>query len=278
MLSDLSTISVDGEPTLHRPDLVVPVPTKDVVAVTANTRTVSLDGWKRDTLPGTSPGHPRPAYLPVGSATKLTAWAPSTTPARPAPASQVYDCDNYEPRPAKELGLRLDRETTAEGAAPAPDRQGPRRLHADHRRPTPSPDAPTACAWSTGRSRASDRRCASGSWAPTAATSCPARPINKEWIPFEQFITVDDVAKGLQVVLYANVGERNAMTTVTEYRNISIEALDPVLQQTVFPPEVPQATVDLAAGDHTLARDGRSVRLGAAATSARWRTATTPSR
>ena len=255
VLSDLSSVSVDGAPTLKRPDLVVPVPTPDVVAVTANTRTVSLDGWQRDTLPGTLPGHPRPAYLPIGSATQLTAWAPSTTPARPEQPSAVYDCDNYEPRPARELGLKLESQSTPEGPVlrlsakdhaactqiTVPDAKPGRtyRVRMEYR--TLEGKRPEVCLWQIGTD---------------GCDLVPRAPVNNDWIPFEQFITVDDVAKGLQVVLYANVGVRNELKTVTEYRNIAIEALDPVLKQTVFPPEVPQATVNLTAGQHTLSVQG----------------------
>ncbi len=58
------------------------------------------------------------------------------------------------------------------------------------------------------------------------------------------------------MVLYANVGVRGELTTVTEYRNVSITALDAVMTTTVFPPEVPERTITLPAGDHTLTLAG----------------------
>jgi arabinofuranan 3-O-arabinosyltransferase len=255
VLSDPTSIRIDGTVVSTRPDLVVPVPTPNVVAVTANTRTVSLDGWQRDTLPGTTPGRPRPAYLPIPSDTALTAWAPSSTPAQPDAPSAVYDCDNYEPRPAIELGLRLTQRTSAEGDVlrlEAQDHAACTRITVRDAAPgrtyrvrmqfrTVEGKRPEVCLWQLGTD---------------GCNLVPRAPVNTEWTSFEQFVTVEDVATGLQVVLYANVGERHKLTTVTEYRNVTIEALDPVVTTTVFPPEVPQRTVTLPAGDHVLSVTG----------------------
>ena len=251
VLHDPTSVTLDGRTVSSRPDLTIPVPTADVVAVTAGSRTVSLDGWRRDTLPGTAPGQPRPAYLPVGSATTVTAWAPSTTPARPEAASDVYDCNNYEPRPAEELGLRLDRVTDATGPV--------LRLTADDHAACTRITVPDAVPGRTYRVRM-EFRSVEGKrpevclWQ-TGTDGCdlvPRAPINSAWIPFEEFVTIDDVATGLQVVLYANVGVRHELRTVTEYRGISIEAVDPVLTTQAFPPEVQQTTVTVPPGEHTL--------------------------
>jgi arabinofuranan 3-O-arabinosyltransferase len=255
VLSDPTALQIDGTTVLTRPDLVVPVPSPDVLAVTANTRTVSLDGWMRDTLPGATTAEPRPAYLPIGSDTTLTAWAPSVTPAAPSTPSAVYDCDNYEPRPARELGLRLEQVSTGSGRVlrltakdhaactqiTVPDAKPGRTYRVRMQFRTVDGKRPEVCLWQLGTD---------------GCDLVPRAPVSKEWLPFEQFITVDSVATGLQVVLYANVGERHAFTTVTEYRDISIEALDPVLTTTVFPPQLPRKSIDLAAGEHTLAVTG----------------------
>ena len=255
VLSDPTSVQVDGRTVSTRPDLVLPVPTADVVAVTAGTRTVSLDGWRRDTLPGATAGSPRPAYLPVGSATPVTAWAPSATPAAPDAPSEVYDCNNYEPRPARELGLRLDRTgsgeaevlrlTASDHAActriTIPDAEPGRtyRVRLDMR--TVEGKRPEVCLWQIGTD---------------GCDLVPRAPIDDGWIAFDEIVTVDAVATGLQVVLYANVGVRGELTTVTEYRNVSITALDAVMTTTVFPPEVPERTITLPAGDHTLTLAG----------------------
>ena len=57
-------------------------------------------------------------------------------------------------------------------------------------------------------------------------------------------------------VLHADVGERLLGRTVTEYRDVTIEAVDPVLRTTVFPPQMPSVQVDLQAGTHELRVDG----------------------
>ena len=106
----------------------------------------------------------------------------------------------------------------------------------------------------------------------------PRAPIDKDWISFDEFVTVDEVATGLQVVLYANVGVRHELRTVTEYRDVSVERIDPVLKTTIFPPEVPEETVDLDRGRPHADPGGRPGRLGPASRSARWRTASTPGR
>jgi arabinofuranan 3-O-arabinosyltransferase len=255
VLSDPTKVTLDGKVVSTRPDVTIPLPTSDVVAVTAGTRTVSLDGWSRDVLPGATAAAPRPLYLPVGSATPVTVWAPSPVPARPDPPSDVYDCNNYEPRPARELGLRLDREPSTEGdllrlsaddhaactQITVPDAKPGRTYRVRMEFRTVEGKRPDVCLWQIGTD---------------GCDLVPRAPINNDWIPFDEFVTVDDVAEGLQVVLYANVGVRHELRTVTEYRDISIEALDPVLTTTVFPAEVAETTVTVPPGQHTLAVTG----------------------
>ena len=53
----------------------------------------------------------------------------------------------------------------------------------------------------------------------------PRAQLNGQWTPYEQFVTVDDEAKQIQLILHADVGERLQPRTVTDYRNITIEAL-----------------------------------------------------
>ncbi len=248
VLHDPSRVTVDGTTVSTRPDTVVPVARPDVVAVTAGPRTVSLDGWGRSDLPGSTTA----AMLLVGSATPVTAWAPSTKPARPASPSAVYDCDNYHPRPASELGLRLQKLQTAEGTTlrlsardhaactriEVPDARAGRTYRVRMQFRTVTGKRPEVCLWQLGTD---------------GCTLAPRAPITDAWTTYEQFVTVDTVATGLQIVLYANVGVRLGDPTVTEYRHISIEALDPVTRATVFPAEVPATRVHLTAGTHTLA-------------------------
>ncbi len=255
VLTDPTSIRIDGKVVSTRPELTIPVPTSDIVAVTAGTRTMSLDGWNRDSLPGASSTDPRPPYLPIGSATPLVAWAPSPTPARPEDPSEVYDCNNYEPRPARELGLRLLR--TGSGASDVlqlsaddhaactrisiPDAVPGRTYRVRMEMRTVEGKRPEVCLWQIGTD---------------GCDLVPRAPIDDGWIPFDEIVTVDDVATGLQVVLYANVGVRHELRTVTEYRDVSITAIDPVLTTTVFPPEVPEQTVTLSAGEHTFSVEG----------------------
>jgi arabinofuranan 3-O-arabinosyltransferase len=87
--------------------------------------------------------------------------------------------------------------------------------------------------------------------------SLTARPVlSDRWAPFEAFVTVDDVATGLQVVLQANVGQRLLGTTTVEYRGLTVDALDAVATTTVFPPEVAQTPLTLTAGTHTISVEG----------------------
>lgn len=245
VLSDPTRVRIDGDVVSKRPPLELPVPTTDVVAVTAGTRTASLDGWGRDTPPS----------LVIGSATPLTAWAPSDQPADPTEFSEVYDCNNYEPRPASELQLRRDLTQTLEGIVvtlsakdhaactrvvlrdAAPGRTY--RIRLEYR--SLEGKRPQICVWQVG----------------TDGCELAARPVlSDEWTPYEMVVTLDDVAEGMQVILHSDVGQRLLPRTVTEYRDLRIEALDPVLETTVYPPEVPETRVTLDAGTHTLSVTG----------------------
>jgi arabinofuranan 3-O-arabinosyltransferase len=257
VLSDPTQVRLDGEVVSQRPDLTVPLPaTGEPLAVTAGARTVSLDGWARDLLPNASAADPRPAYLPISSATPLTVWAASSEPARPAPPSEVYDCNNYEPRPASELGLSLTtrRDETGEVLRlSARDHAACTRIELTDAEPgrtyrvrmqfrTVEGKRPEVCLWQLGTD---------------GCDLVPRAPVSiGDWTSFEEYLTIDEVATGLQVVLYANVGLRNAFTTTTEYRDIRIDALDPIVETSVFPPEVPPTTVTVDAGEHELSVTG----------------------
>lgn len=255
VLTDPTELQFDGRTIATRPELAIPVPSDDVVAVTAGARTVFLDGWGRDRLPGATSEEPRPAYLPVGSATPVTVWARSARPAQVDAPSEVYDCNNYEPRPAAELKLRLEQVSGADGEVlrlSAVDHAACTRITVRDAAPgrtyrvrmemrTIEGKRPEVCLWQQGTD---------------GCDLVPRAPIDDEWTSFDELVTIEDVAKGLQVVLYANVGVRHQLRTVTEYRNVTIEALDPVVETTVFPPAVPEVTLDLPPGEHTLTIEG----------------------
>ena len=106
----------------------------------------------------------------------------------------------------------------------------------------------------------------------------PRAPIDDDWIPFDEIVTVDEVATGLQVVLYANVGVRHELTTVTEYRDVSITAIDPVLETTVFPPEVVERDGRASSRATTPSRSPAARRARRSSRSDPSRTASTPGR
>ncbi len=257
VLSDPTEVRLNGQVVSTRPDLVVPLESdREPLAVTAGARTVSLDGWGRDALPNADADNPRPAYLPIASDTPLTVWAASTRPARTAPPSEVYDCNNYEPRPARELGLELEKDQTPEGEVlrlRALDHAACTRIDVNDAEPgrtyrvrmefrTIEGKRPEVCLWQIGTD---------------GCDLVPRAPVTTgSWTNFEEFVTIDEVATGLQVVMYANVGLRNAFETVTEYRDIRIEAVDPVLETRVFPPIVPERTVEVEEGTHVLSVTG----------------------
>jgi arabinofuranan 3-O-arabinosyltransferase len=255
LLSDPTVVTVDGVARSSRPALRVPVPTTDVVAVTAGTRTVSLDGWGRDRLPRPPGAAVSSPTVVVGSATPLTVWTPSAEPAKPSPFSDVYDCDNYEPRPAVELGLRRTLLETREGLVvrlSAKDHAACSRVVVTDAKPgrtyrirmeyrTVTGKRPQICVWQEG----------------TDGCELTARPVlSTGWTTYESVVTMDTVATGLQVVLQANVGQRLLPPTTVEFRGVRVEALDAAVRTTVFPPEVPETSVALAAGTHTLAVTG----------------------
>ena len=255
VLSDPTRVTVDGASVSTRPDLRIPVRSTDIVAVTAGTRTVSLDGWGGDALAKATGTQRNPATVVIGSATPLTVWGPSAEPARPTPFSEVYDCNNYEPRPAAELGLRRDIVNTGRGTVvrlTARDHAACTRITVSDAEPgrtyrirleyrSVEGKRPQICIWQIGTDG-----CVVG----------PAPVIRKTWTPLEAFVTMDDAATGLQVILHSDVGQRLLGPTVSEYRDVRIIALDDTLKTTVFPPEVPPTKVRLAAGEHTLAVEG----------------------
>lgn len=239
-LADPTRVLVDGFPASGRPDLAVPLPAGPrPVAVQAGSHTVSLDTW------GMSDTGPR--SVPVGAATPLTVWMPSREPARPTPYSKVYDCNNYEPRPAAELGLGLRirdgvvRLSAQDHAActrvQVPDARPGRTYRIRLRYRSVTGKRPQICIWRTGLD----------------GCELAARPsLGHRWTSYERFITVEPGGHGLQVVLHADVGQRLLGRTVTEYRDLTIVAVRAGLRRTIWPPQPRPGRVTLTAGTHTL--------------------------
>ena len=247
-LSDPTRVVLDGHPVSSRAASTVKVPAGVTpLAVRAGARTVSLDGWGRqDTGPRT---------VPIAAATPVTVFAPSPRPARTTAFSDVYDCDNYEPRPAAELGLQRALVSTGGHQVlrlSALDHAACSRVSVLDARPgrtyrvrmqyrTLQGKRPQVCLWQTN----------------TDGCELAARPsIGRTWTSYERFVTIDKAATGLQVVLHADVGERFLGRSVAEYRDLRIEAVDPVASATVWPHEVAPQRVRLSAGTHTLAVTG----------------------
>jgi arabinofuranan 3-O-arabinosyltransferase len=255
VFTDRTKVRIDGEVVSQRPPLKVDVPTTDIVAVQMGPRAVSLDGWGREAMPR-KPGAPvQPASAPVGAATPLVAFAPSTKPAEPFPPSEVYDCNNYEPRPADELKLRKQVLRNADGEflrLSAIDHAACTRIEIPDAKPGRTyrvrleyrmvqGKRPQICLWQVGTD---------------GCVIAPRPMMNAGWHPYERIITVDKGTDKLILVLHADVGERLLGKTVTDYRNISIEALDPVLKTEIWPPEVPQRSIRLDGGKHELSVTG----------------------
>ncbi|RZU54392.1 arabinofuranan 3-O-arabinosyltransferase [Krasilnikovia cinnamomea] len=248
LLTDPTVVKVDGKPVSRRSDLAVPLPAgREVLAVQAGTRTVSLDGWGRAGV--------APPTVPVGSATKLTLLAAAKAKADVTDYAPVFDCNNYEPRPWKELRLHQTITDTAQGRTvrlSAADHAACTkvvvrkakagqiyRIRLEYRHITGS--RPQICLWQAG----------------AAGCELSARPvIDDEWTSYEKVVTMDSLSDELQIILHADVGERLKAKTVTEYRGLRVDALEPVAEQTVFPPAVPETRVKLTAGKHELRVDG----------------------
>ncbi|MEV4706339.1 hypothetical protein [Actinoplanes sp. NPDC049316] len=243
ILEDPTVVRVDGKPVSRRPALSVPLPSgRRIVAVRVGDRTVSLDGGA-------------PATVAVGSATKLTLLAAARKPADTTGYSPVFDCNNYEPRPWRELGLtstltdspqgRTVRLSAADHAActkvvvRAAEPGTFYRVRLQYRHVTGN--RPQICLWQSGSS----------------GCELAARPVLDDgWTSYERVVTMDSLSHELQVILHADVGERLKPRTVSEYRGLRIDALQAVATRTVFPPAVPEVSLPLAAGKHELRVDG----------------------
>ena len=238
LLTDPTVVRVDGRPVSRRPVLSVPLPPgRRIVAVRANNRIVSLDTT-------------RPATLPIGSATELTLLAATPAPPRTTGYSPVSDCNDYEPRPWSELGL--SRTVTGTGA-----NRTVRLSAADH----------AACTTVKVRGVTAGRlyrvrllyRHVSGARPQicvrrTGAPGCElaARPkMAPGWNAWESTITADS-GDDLNVILHADAGRRFGGRTVVEYRGLRVDSMDAVATRTVWPPVVPEVSVDLTAGKHRL--------------------------
>ena len=251
-LSDPTRVRIDGRVVSQRPDLEVPVPDgSKVAAVSVGTRTVSLDQWGRQGLPRPEGTDPTRATVTVGSASALTVLAARTRPVDATPLSDVYDCNNYEPRPARELELR--KEMIEDPGGPilrlsAMDHAACSRIEITEAEPgrvyrirmeyrEVEGKRPQICVWQMGTD---------------GCDLAPRAQLAGTWVPYERFVTVDEVANGVQLVLHADVGERLLGRTVTDYRSIRIDAMVPVLSRTIWPPAASQARVTLPRGTHVL--------------------------
>ncbi|BEL07952.1 hypothetical protein Q0Z83_061430 [Actinoplanes sichuanensis] len=244
LLEDRTVVKIDGRTVSRRPAVRVPLPDgRRVLAVkpAGTRRVVSLDVEK-------------PAPVPVGAATELTLLAADPTPARVSGFSPVFDCNNYEPRPFKELGLSAEMTDTKHGRKvrlSAADHAGCTRIIVSDAAPGQiyrvrlqyrhvSGPRPQICLWQSG----------------AAGCELSSRPaLSRDWTSYEGVVTMD--AGGLlQIILHADVGRRLASPTVVEYRDVQVQALEEVGSHEVWPPAVPETTVDLTAGKHQLRVDG----------------------
>ena len=75
----------------------------------------------------------------------------------------------------------------------------------------PRPDAPTGCGWSMRTVEGKRPEVCLWQIGTDGCDLVPRAPIDEDWISFDEIVTVDEVATGLQVVLYANVGVRHEL-------------------------------------------------------------------
>ncbi|MEU8656677.1 hypothetical protein [Actinoplanes philippinensis] len=245
LLEDRTVVKVDGRAVSRRPAVRVPLPAdREILAIkpAGTRRVVSLDVDE-------------PAPVPVGAATRLTLLAADPTPAKVSGFSKVFDCNNYEPRPWRELGLSAKMtETKKHGASvrlQASDHAACTRVIVSKAPPGQiyrvrlqyrhvSGPRPQICLWQSG----------------AAGCELSSRPaLSHEWTAYEGVVTMD--AGGLlQIILHADVGRRLSSPTVVEYRGVQVQALEEVGSHEVWPPVVPETTVELTAGRHELRVDG----------------------
>ncbi len=252
---DPTRVRIDGKVVSTRPDLEVELPRAarlaGVAAVRAGPRTVSLDGWGRAGLPRAQGAPATAATVPVGAATPLTVFTERPDPVEASPLSDVYDCNNYEPRPAVQLGLRKQTIDTPDGQIlrlSAKDHAACSRIEITEAAPGNvyrirleyrqiQGKRPQICLWQMGTD---------------GCDLAPRAQLATQWVPYERFVEVEDVAEGVQLVLHADVGERLLGATVTDYRQIRIDAMVPVLETEIWPPAVEQQRVTLAEGTHQI--------------------------
>lgn len=250
ILSDPTKVRLDGRIVSERPDLKIATK-RPVIAAKTVGRAVSLDSWLPKRSPGRAAGAGDDPTLVVGSGSKLVGYAESKKPARPTPWSEVYDCNNYEPRPWSELGLKfrpkgdvlqLSAEDHAACTRTTLADSGPGktyRIRFESR--SVNGKAPEVCLWQVGLD---------------GCLPTPRLNPSNAWSPFEQIVTLNKNAKSLQVILYANVGARLIPPTKTQYRKVKITALDEVLSKTVNPPKVPDREITIPAGSNRLSVSG----------------------
>ena len=249
---------VDGKAVSRRPALSVPVPAgREILAVRAGTRTVSLDGARR-------------AAAPVAAADRSGHRSHAARRGRTA-----GDVSGYAP------GLRLQQLRAAAlgraGRSAGGHRQ--RRRAAPSGSPPPTtPPAPgswsatqgrarsTGSGCSTGMCPAPGRRSVCGSPARPAASWPPGRCSTRTGPPTSGVVTMDGArqrAAGHPARRRRRCGSRPK--TVAEYRGLRVDALEPVATRTVWPPAVPEVTVDAHRREARAARRRRPGRLGAGA-------------
>ncbi|MGV1003624.1 MAG: hypothetical protein ACOYEV_02415 [Candidatus Nanopelagicales bacterium] len=251
LLRDEARIRVDDVELPVRADTEVALPAGQgarAEAVQVGTRTVSLDGFGRSSLPTESGIVGEQATVPVGVAAELTVYSLSSRPVRTTRFSQVYDCDNYEPRPWAELGLTKSQTSEGTIRLSAKDHAACTRLVLTNTKPgrhyrirlqyrMVAGRRPQICVWQVGLDG-----CELTSRATTSQT----------WADYEKFITVADNADEVQLVLHADVGERLWGQTITDYRAIEIVALDEVAAATIWPETPTDTTVHLSPGKHRI--------------------------
>ena len=254
LLVDPTVVVVDGEAVSVRDAVTVPITGQGVVAVTAGNRSVSLDGWLQADLPVGTSGAEGPPEVILDAATDVTAYGLADEQPTLAAYSDVYDCNNYEPRPQAELQLTAD-VFSADGM------EHVQLGAADHAAcVTSAIDGVTA--GDTVRVRIEYRTvegkrpqvCLLETYT-DGTTACVADARlqrDEEWGRYELVHTLGDDVVSAKVVLYANVGLRLSDPTVSEYRGLTVEALTAMGSATVAPGDVPPVTVELAAGTHTL--------------------------
>lgn len=240
VLIDPTRVTVDGRTQPGRPAIRIPVPGVRPLALSAGERTVSLDDWTDGT---------RAATFPIGASTDVQVLAATDAQPKVSGYSRAYDCNNYEPRPVESLGLQREL---------LPGQSGVRLSALDHAACS-AVTAAKVVPGTTYRIRAEYRHVKGQRPAicivQDATDECELAPRLKatgRWTRFEDFVTAKSSTRSIAVLLYANAGTRFSGGSISEYRNVSIEALNSVARSTLWPGQVPDSPIELSAGTHTI--------------------------